>query len=113
MFRKKRLTIGLIEPVVLENKKTYKAKIDTGADSSSIDMSLAEKLGDVKIVGHRTVKSALGKHKRPTVNIEIEFQGKKFYERFSLSDRSNLKYKVLIGTDILKREQILVDPCKN
>lgn len=110
---KRRLKIGLIEPLLLENKKTYKAKIDTGADSSSIDIELAKKLGDKQITGHKTIRSALGRHKRPTIVLEVEFQGRKFSERFTLSDRSGLKYKVLIGKDILKKEEFLVDPCKN
>ncbi len=110
---KRRLKIGLIEPITLENTKSYKAKIDTGADSSSIDINLAKKLGDKKIVGHKTVRSALGRHKRPTIELEVEFQGRKFKEKFTLSDRSNLKYKVLIGKDILKKEEFLIDPCKN
>lgn len=110
---KRRLKIGLIEPITLENTKSYKAKIDTGADSSSIDINLAKKLGDKKIIGHKTVRSALGRHKRPTIELEVEFQGRTFREKFTLSDRSSLKYKVLIGKDILKKEEFLIDPCKN
>jgi hypothetical protein len=114
MFKKqeKRIMIGLVEPIVLENKKTYKAKIDTGADSSSIDETLVKSLGDKKVVSHKVVRSALGKHRRPTVYLEIEFQGKKFKEKFTISDRKDLKFKILIGKDILKKEGFLVDPRK-
>ncbi len=106
-----RLTVALIEPVILENGSKLYAKIDTGADSSSIDKELAKELGDKKIQSHKIIRSALGRHRRPTVNISLELQGKKFEERFSLSDRSHLKYKVLIGKDILRKEGFLVDPC--
>ena len=41
-FKEKRIIIGLIESITLENGVTYKAKIDTGADSSSIDSNLLE-----------------------------------------------------------------------
>ncbi len=108
----KRLVIGLIETVTLENGKTYKAKIDTGADSSSIDKTLAEKLGNLKIVSHKIIRSALGRHRRPTIMLNVKFQKKEFSEKFTVSDRSNLKYKILIGKDILKKEGFLVDPCK-
>lgn len=107
-----RLVIGLIESVVLEDNNRYQAKIDTGADSSSIDKTLLESLGDKQVISHKYVRSALGRHKRPLVNLEIEFQGIKFKEKFSVSDRSNLKFKILIGKDILKKEGFLIDPSK-
>lgn len=109
---KKRIIIGLIESVTLENGVSYKAKIDTGADSSSIDSNLLEKLGKKKVESHKVVKSALGKLKRPTVKLEVVFQGKHFSEKFSVADRSELKYKILIGKDILKKEGFLIDPSK-
>jgi hypothetical protein len=107
---KKRLTVALIEEVVLENGEVMYAKIDTGADSSSIDTEIAKQLGEKKIQSHKVIKSALGTHRRPTINVGIKLQNKDFYERFSLSDRSHLKYKVLIGKDILRKEGFLVDP---
>ena len=109
---KKRLTIGLIETITLENGKTYRAKVDTGADSSSIDKAIFEKLENQKIASHKVIKSALGKHRRPTTYLEVEFQGKQFREKFTISDRSHMTYKVLIGKDILKKEGFLVDPNK-
>jgi hypothetical protein len=111
-MEKDRLIIGLIEKIILENGKEYLAKIDTGADSSSIDKKILEKLGEKKIISHKTVRSALGRHRRPTILLEIVFQDKKFIEKFSISDRQNLKYKILIGNDILKKEKFLIDPCK-
>ncbi len=110
LFNKKRITIGLIEDITLENGTTYKAKIDTGADSSSIDEAILEKLGKKEFSKHKIVKSALGKHKRATVILDVEFKGKMFRERFSISDRTHLKYKILIGKDILKKEGFLIDP---
>lgn len=107
-----RFIIGLEESITLENGIKYKAKIDTGADSSSIDKALVEKLGGKEIVSHKFIRSALGRHKRPIINLMVIFQGIEFNENFTISDRSNLKFKVLIGKDILKREGFLIDPLK-
>jgi len=107
-----RLMIGLEETIVLENGKRYKAKIDTGADSSSIDKELAKSLGNKEIVSHKFVRSALGRHKRPMVNLKVQFQGIEFNENFSISDRSNLRFKILIGKDILQKERFLIDTLK-
>lgn len=104
-----RLVIGFIEEVKLENGKTYLAKIDTGADSSSIDELLIEEIGEKEIVSHKIIRSALGRVRRPTMMINIEMKGIKFYEKFSISDRRNLKYKILIGKDILRKEGFLID----
>ena len=106
-----RLIIGLVETVILNGKK-YKVKIDTGADSSSIDESLVKDIEDKKIISHKIIRSALGKHRRPTMMVNIEFQGKQFYEKFTISNRKNLKYKILIGKDILQKEGFLIDPNK-
>lgn len=105
-----RLIIGLEEVVILENGEEFRAKIDTGADSSSIDESIVKKLGDKKIVSHKIIRSALGTNRRPVVLLEIEFHGLKFKERFTVSNREHLKFKVLIGRDILKKEGFLIDP---
>ena len=75
-----RLIIGLIETVILENGKSYQAKIDTGADSSSIDKSLAKTLGEKTIISHKVIRSALGRHKRPTIHVRLQLQGRKFEE---------------------------------
>lgn len=110
MVKKTRLVIGLTEEVILEDGSTHMAKIDTGADSSSIDEDLLKKLGEVKVVSHKIVRSALGRHRRPTVMLKIKFQGIDFKEKFTVSDRGHLTYKILIGQDILKKEKFLVDP---
>jgi len=107
-----RLIIGLEESIILENEKKYIVKIDTGADSSSIDESIAKEFKDKKIISHKIIRSALGKHRRPTIMLNLTFQGKKFYEKFTIANRKNLKYKILIGKDILKKEGFLIDPTK-
>lgn len=106
----KRITIGLIEEVILEDGNSYLAKIDTGADSSSVDKSVAQSLGDKPVLAHKYIRSALGRDKRPIISIGISIKGLKCVEDFTVSDRKNLKFKILIGKDILRRERFLVDP---
>ncbi len=108
-----RLVVGLIEKVKFDNGEEFLAKVDTGADSSSIDEEVFEKLGKPKIVAYKYVKSALGRHRRPIVRLKVVFQDMEFEEKFTISDRGNLSYKVLIGKDILRKEGFLVDPRKN
>ena len=110
MFKKKREVIGLVETVVLENGKSYKAKIDTGAESSSIDKDLLDKLSKKKIESYKIVKSALGVNRRPMIKLEVEFLGKKYCEKFTIADRDHLKFKILIGKDILKKSNVMIDP---
>ncbi len=102
------LILGLHETILIEGV-TFKAKIDTGADSSSIDKSVYEELGN-KELHHKvkTIKSALGKHTRPTVMLHLDISDRKFHQKFSISDRKDLKYRVLIGKDILKKGNFLV-----
>ncbi|MCA9459784.1 MAG: ATP-dependent zinc protease [Nanoarchaeota archaeon] len=107
-----RLIVGLIEEIVLEDGSKYLAKIDTGADSSSIDEELVKKFGDKKIISYKVIRSALGRHKRPIVKLDVVFQGIHFRENFTVSNRKSLKYKILIGKDILRKEGFLVDPRK-
>lgn len=105
-----RTVIGLIETVTLENGKTYKAKIDTGADSSSIDINIAKQFDDKQILAHKYIRSALGRHKRPVISLGIEIKGKKCIEEFTISDRKNLSFKILIGKDIMQKEEFIIDP---
>ena len=107
---KKRKIIGIIEEIFLENKKSYKSKIDTGADYNSIDSDLLAKLGEKQITGYKLIKSALGKQKRAFVDLEITLAGETFTTPFSIADRSTLKYKILIGKNLMKEKKYLIDP---
>jgi hypothetical protein len=43
---------------------------------------------------------------------EIDFAGRKMRAYFTIADRVHMKYRVLVGLNILKRG-FLVDPSKN
>jgi len=96
--------IGLVEEVkVVAHDKTrvsVMAKVDTGADRSAIDRSLAEKLGLLSqdnIIYHARYRSALGKSRRPIIALTYYLAGRRVDTTINISDRSNLKTKLLIG----------------
>ncbi|MBC7473369.1 MAG: ATP-dependent zinc protease [Candidatus Sericytochromatia bacterium] len=103
--------IRAVESIVIHSNsgyRTVKARIDTGATQSSIDMSLARQLGYNKYVGRVNVVSANGIKTRPVVEISYELSGKRIISTFTLADRSNLNYSVLIGRNDLNG--FLIDP---
>ena len=108
---KERPVIGFIEVVQLENF-TVSAKIDTGADASSIDIGLAAKLRLGPVIQKTKVRSTNGKTRRPVILVALKIAGKEINGLFNLSDRHKLKHKVLIGKNILK-EGFMIDPLKN
>jgi hypothetical protein len=114
-----RTIIGLDEMITLiyEEKDGSKhefqvlARIDTGADSSSIDKVLFYTLPIRPIVTTKTIKSASGIAKRDVTVLKIKIKDKLLDAKFNIADRSKLKYKMLIGQNLLK-EGFLIDPQK-
>ena len=109
----KKIVIGLTENITLigEKKKRVVAKIDTGADKSSIDIRLAAELRLGPVVKTRLIKSASGSRVRPIISAEVIFAKKQMKVHFSIADRSHMKYRVLIGKNILKKG-FLIDPSR-
>ena len=110
-----RIIVGLTEKIRLTSKdgkiEEIVAKVDTGATKSSIDTRLADKLTLGPIVKTKVVKSAHGNQLRPVIEAEIQLADKKMKSEFTLADRTHMKYKVLIGINILENG-FLVDPTK-
>ena len=70
----KKIVVGLVEKVTIYNngnKKTVLAKIDTGADRSSIDTALANKLKLGPVVGIKYYRSASGTSKRSLILVKF------------------------------------------
>jgi len=112
-FRNKKI-IGLVEKIKIIAKgktKTLMAKIDTGASKSSMDVRLAADLNLGPVIKSKLIKSASGNKIRPVIETKIELAGKKAKEEFTLADRCHMKYRVLVGQNILKHG-FLVDPSK-
>ena len=109
-----KVVIGLAEKVNIYcdgGRKNVIAKIDTGATKSSIDTNLAAELRLGPVIKSKLVKSAHGSKLRPIIEAEIELAGKKIKSEFTLADRAHMKYRILIGQNILK-DGFLIDPTK-
>ena len=109
-----KVVIGLAVKVGVHHPKGNKsviAKIDTGATKSSIDTNLAAELKLGPVIKSRLVKSAHGSKLRPIIEATIDLAGKKIKSEFTLADRAHMKYRILIGQNILK-DGFLIDPNK-
>ncbi len=109
-----KIVIGLAEKVDVSHhsgKKNVVAKIDTGATKSSIDTNLAAELRLGPVIKSKLVKSAHGSKLRPIIEATIELAGKRIKSEFTLADRAHMKYRILIGQNILK-DGFLIDPNK-
>lgn len=92
-------------------RKKVLAKVDTGAWRTSISKELAEELNlltDDNILWTKEVKSALGKEKRPIINLTFWLAGRKIITPASVAKRSAVTFPVIIGRKNLKG--FLVNP---
>ena len=111
-----RVVLGLTEVLSIKGNnqlvKEITARIDTGATASSIDSKLADELDLGLIIRHKIVKSASGVKERPIKKAIVKIRGIEIEEEFTIADRSHMTYQLLIGQNILKRGNFLVDPNK-
>ncbi len=114
MVMKKKIIVGLIEPVKVIGKKIVSAtaKIDTGAARSCIDETVAKEVGLNPVVKFVRVKSATTGGapyiRRPVFKAKIEIAKRIIPVEVSIADRKHLKQKVLVGRDVI-RSNFLVD----
>ena len=106
------IIIGLTEYVTIfsRRRKKIKARIDTGATRSSMDIKLAEELHLGPIIKRKRVKSAHGSRLRPVIECEIMIAKQRIKAEFTLADREHMKYKVLIGQNVLKSKKFMINP---
>ncbi len=106
--------IGLTTRIVIfgkNGKKEIIARVDTGATKSSIDKNLALELDTGPELKHAKIKSAHGTHYRPVVTADVIIAGELIHAEFTVAERAHMKYRMLIGQNILKKG-FLIDPSK-
>ncbi|MBP5399448.1 MAG: ATP-dependent zinc protease [Alphaproteobacteria bacterium] len=117
-------TIGEVEPIYFLPMKTpFSARIDTGAETSSIDVedqNFFERDGESwvafdivnrssgekhhfekKIIKQKKVKRIENSEDRIIVPMDVKFGGKILKPNFSLANRDKFNYQALIGRNIL------------
>jgi len=109
--------VRLVEKVTVKGpggEERVRAKVDTGADRTTVDRRLAERLRLGPVLSEVTIKaSAEGRRvQRPIVNATVTVKGKTFDLRVGVADRSQMKYLVIIGRDILRTGIFLIDPTR-
>lgn len=118
-----KMIIGLYENITLIDfdNLTLVSKIDTGAktssihvdsieqsDSNHIKVKIANNTKEFKISRIAEVKSSNGiSQKRYFIYMNINIGNQIFKEEFSLVNRKNMKYKVLIGRNILEKDFLI------
>jgi len=113
-----KITLGVIEEVILGPWGiSFPARIDTGADLSSLDardLVVRNNVADFKlgkrwgsrrlqlpIVEWRQVQTAMGTEKRPVVELSICIGPRLFSTPVTLKDRSDMIYPFLVGRSAL------------
>jgi alpha-L-glutamate ligase-like protein len=110
-----RIVIGNVEPVIITNNKGESvrvlAKIDTGADRTSLDRTLAARLGlSAQIITKKTAKGALGSEERPLVPLSFTLRNVPIKTEATIANRSRMRYSMIVGRRDLG--DFLIDPTR-
>lgn len=107
--------VSLHEWIIIKGskkEKKVKAKIDTGASDSSISVRLFKEIGETPVVKEVLVERAHESEKRPVVRLQLNVidVGRWIESEFTISNRENMEYEVLLGDNTLKKLHVLVNP---
>lgn len=125
------LTVGWIEQVAVNGDFLIHAKIDSGADNSSINLvnpeyyekdderwvrfKITNREGQTKTFDNRIVKTTSiktkdgGRQKRDVIELSLCLGNIQKTVKVSLVDRSHFKYQLLVGRSYLSPD-FLIDP---
>jgi len=117
--------IGLVEPIHIEEIGEVQSKVDSGNGAYNVlHGNIKGKRGDFVIIhtvnGKKLKKRVVdtvvihigsgNKEERPVVLFDIVFDGKKYKDiPFSIADRSENEYPVLVGKDFVSKIDKLID----
>lgn len=124
-----KITVGVVEDIILSPWGIrFPARIDTGADLSSLDardmvvrnnvavFTLGKRFGGLQlqlpVVEWAHIQTSTGTEKRPVVEISICLGSKHFRTLATLKDRGKMIYPFLIGRSALSGD-FLVDPSRS
>lgn len=122
--------IGAVEPIyILPMKTPFTARIDTGAENSSLDVAdlkqferdgikwvsfdlVNDQTGErhhfeKKVLRRVTIKRINESEKRVSVQMDVKFGGQIIKTTFSLANREKFEYQVLVGRNILTGRAIV------
>jgi len=109
-------TLGLVEKITLYGSdglhKNISARVDTGAVISSIDTKLAADLKLGPVIRSKKVRNANGVAIRPIVKCVFKMKGQEFKTEVTIADRKKMKYRALIGQNLLKKAKFYINPRK-
>jgi len=115
--------VGWVESVELPgiSAETFLAKLDTGAETCSlhatgidikgrkVGFTVAGARHSLRLKEIRSVKSSNGGETwRPVVDLEVRFNGRRDVVEFTLANRGNMRFPVLLGRNYL-HDGFLVD----
>ena len=85
------------------------AKVDTGAFSSSISQSLADKLELDDPVNLTQIRSASGTSERPCYKVRMSILGQAIETQINVANRTGLNYMMILGRKDIAKFKTLVD----
>ena len=117
--------VGLIETITFDELGPIEAKIDSGNGAYNVlhGVNITEQDGHVMFdtIDNKKVKKELDEHidinigsgnieTRPVVLFDIEIGDKKYpATKFSIGDRTENEYKILVGKDFIEKLGGLID----
>lgn len=107
--------IGVIEKITLRgpaSECTVTAKVDTGAQRTTIDTELAKTAGLGPVLRQVRTRAAAADNPevRDVVKATLIVAGQEFKVNAAITDRKDMRYPVIIGMDILAKSGFHVDP---
>jgi len=113
----KRVIIGVIEDVTVRGPKgeiTVPAKVDTGAERTSLDTDLAAQAGLGPVLRRVRIRAAAAEkpEERDVVRATLVLDGETFEVAAAVTDRKDMRYRIIVGMDVLARSGFLVNPRK-
>ena len=127
-------TVGWVEKTKISGvKSTVKAKLDTGATTTSINAEILEKpdvnseaggmikfrfldgegnkeIFERSIVRWTEIKSREGRDlRRPVVRMKLCVAGRWIEEEVNLADRDDFNYPILVGRNMLGKAKLVID----